>query len=172
MSRLAQLTHSMIHDCVDAMIAKTLAGTIVSWNSAAERLFGYAEQDVLGHSIHSIVPPELVGEESAILDRLAQGQRVQDLHTHRLNKSGQRIAVTMTISPLRDRDGQVIGASGLTKMDFNTVAPVWQAAISFTAIRIGIAKNTPATPQNQPANQIAKNRMIGLRLRRKPISSG
>lgn len=115
MSRLSQLSYSMIHDCVDAMIAKTLAGTIVSWNAAAETLFGYTEQEALGHSISFIVPPELVGEEAAILDRLAQGQRVQDLHTHRMNKGGHRIAVTMTISPLRDRDGQVIGASTIVR---------------------------------------------------------
>lgn len=115
MSRLSQLTYSMIHDCVDAMIAKTLAGTIVSWNSAAERLFGYTEQEALGHSILFIVPPELMGEESAVLDRLAQGQRVEDLHTHRFNRDGQRIPVTMTISPLRDRDGQVIGASSIVR---------------------------------------------------------
>jgi diguanylate cyclase (GGDEF)-like protein/PAS domain S-box-containing protein len=115
MSRLTQLTYSMIHDCVDAMIAKTLAGTIVSWNAAAERLFGYSEQEALGHSILFIVPPELMGEEAAILDRLAQGQRVQELHTHRFNKEGQRIPITMTISPLRDRDGQVIGASSIVR---------------------------------------------------------
>jgi diguanylate cyclase (GGDEF)-like protein/PAS domain S-box-containing protein len=119
MSRLAQLTYSMIHDCVDAMIAKTLTGTIVSWNSSAERLFGYTEQEALGHSILTIVPPELAGEESAILERLAQGQHIQDLHTYRLNKHGQRLPVTMTISPLRDRDGQVIGASTIVRERLN-----------------------------------------------------
>jgi len=115
MSRLVQLAYSMIDDCVDAMIAKTLAGTIVSWNSSAERLFGYTKQEALGRSILTIVPPELIGEESAILDRLAQGQRVQDLYTHRLNRNGQRMAVSMTISPLRDRDGEVIGASSIVR---------------------------------------------------------
>lgn len=115
MSRLAQLTHSIIHDCVDGMIAKTLTGTIVSWNSAAERMFGYTAQEMLGHSILTIVPPELAGEESAILDRLAQGHGIQDLQTTRLHKNGQRIAVTMTISPLRDRSGEVIGASTIVR---------------------------------------------------------
>lgn len=119
MSRIAQLTHSMIHDCVDAMIAKTLTGTIVSWNSAAERMFGYTVQETLGHTILTIVPPELVGEETAILDRLAQGQSIQDLRTLRLHKNGQRVPVTMTISPLRDRAGEVIGASTIVRRPLN-----------------------------------------------------
>jgi diguanylate cyclase (GGDEF)-like protein/PAS domain S-box-containing protein len=105
----------MIHDCVDAMIAKTLSGTIVSWNAAAERMFGYTSQDAIGRTVLTIVPPELVGEESAILDRLAQGQPIQDFYTLRLHKNGQRIPVTMTISPLRDRAGHVIGAATIVR---------------------------------------------------------
>ncbi len=115
MSRITQLTHSMIHDCVDAMIAKTLTGTIVSWNSAAERIFGYSPQEAVGRSILTIVPQELAGEEAAILDRLALGQCIQDLRTARLRKDGQRIDVAMTISPLRDRAGEVIGASSIIR---------------------------------------------------------
>jgi diguanylate cyclase (GGDEF)-like protein/PAS domain S-box-containing protein len=105
----------MIHDCVDAMIAKTLTGTIVSWNSAAERIFGYTAQETLGHSVLIIVPPELVGEASAILERVSKGQCIQDLRTQRVHKNGQRITVSITISPLRDRSGEVIGASTIVR---------------------------------------------------------
>ena len=122
MSRISQLDRSMIHDCVDAMIAKTLNGTIVSWNSAAERMFGYTAQETLGHSILAIVPKELVGEESAILDRLARGHPIQDMRTVRLHKSGMRLAVTMTISPLRDRVGEVIGVSSIVRRPVHLTA--------------------------------------------------
>lgn len=121
MSRINQLAYSMIHDCVDAIIAETLTGTIVSWNLAAEKMFGYSEKEALGRSILILVPKELHDEESTILECLSRGQRLQEFHTSRLHKDGRRIPVVFTISPLMDKSGQVIGASTIVRLAINSM---------------------------------------------------
>lgn len=116
MTRLEQLTFSMIQDCVDAIIAKTLTGAIVSWNTAAEQIFGYKEREVLGHSIMLLVPPEKQQEEVEILERLNRGEGIHDLATVRMHKNGTRIPVMLTISPIRDDAGHVIGAAKIARV--------------------------------------------------------
>ncbi|MGC3982943.1 MAG: diguanylate cyclase [Steroidobacteraceae bacterium] len=115
MTRLDRLAHSMIHDCVDAIVAKTLTGTIVAWNAAAEQLFGYTEREALGHSIMMLVPQDKAIEESEVLARLARGERMQDFTTCRLHKNGNRISVMLTISPIHDGSGNVIGAAVMVR---------------------------------------------------------
>ena len=100
----------------DAIISKTLAGTIVSWNAGAERMYGYSASEVLGRSIFSIlVPPELAHEVPGIMARLQRGEVVQHLETVRMRKDGRRIDVSLTVSPIRDPDGTVTGAAAIAR---------------------------------------------------------
>ena len=95
----------------DAIISKTLEGRITSWNAGATRIFGYEASEMIGQSIFRIIPPELQGEEYEILARLQRGGRIDHYETVRVAKDGRRIDVSLTVSPLHDRSGKVIGAS-------------------------------------------------------------
>jgi len=95
----------------DAIISKTLDGRITSWNTGATRIFGYEASEMIGESILRIIPPELHGEERVILARLQRGERIDHYETVRVAKDGRRVDVSLTVSPLRDRSGKVVGAS-------------------------------------------------------------
>lgn len=99
----------------DAIIGKTLDGTIVSWNASAERMYGYSASEIIGRPISSLVPPELVDETPSVLERLKRGERVEHLETVRVRKDGRRIEVSLTISPIRDGEGRVTGASAIAR---------------------------------------------------------
>ena len=111
----------------DAIISKTLEGRITSWNKGAERLFGYTAQEVIGKSIHVIVPPEGRGQVAEILDRIKHGERVEHLDVVRIRKDGTRVSVSLTVSPVHDRRGLVIGASK-TARDI-TARMAWEAEL-------------------------------------------
>jgi PAS domain S-box-containing protein len=95
----------------DPIISKSPDGTVTSWNSAAEALFGYSAAEMIGQSVRRIIPPELMAEEDEILDRLRAGQSVEHFETERLTKDGRRVPVSLTISPIKDATGLVVGAS-------------------------------------------------------------
>ncbi len=95
----------------DAVIGKTLDGTVTSWNAAAAHIFGYEESEMVGQSITRIIPPELQAEEKQILARLKQGKRIEHFETVRMAKDGHRINISLTVSPVRDKSGMLIGAS-------------------------------------------------------------
>jgi PAS domain S-box-containing protein len=95
----------------DAIISKTLDGRITSWNAGATRIFGYDASEMIGESILRIIPPELHGEEKEILAKLQRGERIEHYETVRVAKDGRRVDVSLTVSPLRDRSGKVVGAS-------------------------------------------------------------
>jgi PAS domain S-box-containing protein len=95
----------------DAIISKTLEGIITSWNGGAARIFGYEASEMIGQSILRLIPPELHGEEGEILARLQRGERIDHYETVRIAKDGRRVDVSLTVSPLRDRSGTVVGAS-------------------------------------------------------------
>ena len=99
----------------DAIISKTLDGRIVSWNAGAEQLFGYRAEEVLGQPITLLIPPERHDEERVILDRLRRGERIEHYETVRVTKDGRRIDVSLTISPVRDGAGRIIGASKISR---------------------------------------------------------
>ena len=98
----------------DAIIGKTLAGTITSWNAGAERLFGYSEQEIIGQSILRLVPPERVDEERQILQRLAGGN-VARFDTVRLHKDGHPVYLSVTSTPIRDSSGNLLGVSKVAR---------------------------------------------------------
>ena len=106
---------SIVESSGDAIIAKTLDGTVTAWNSAAERMFGYSAGEMIGQSITRLFPPELLGEEDEIIARLRSGERVGDRETRRLHKDGREVHVSLTISPIRNAAGEIIGASKIIR---------------------------------------------------------
>jgi two-component system sensor kinase FixL len=110
-SRLAAIVESSD----DAIIAKDLNGTILSWNKAAERLFGYTAAEIIGQPITNIFPPDRIEEEAVFLDRISRGEVVDHYETARRRKDGQIIWVSATISPIRDDSGTIIGASKILR---------------------------------------------------------
>jgi PAS domain S-box-containing protein len=99
----------------DAILSKTLDGIVTSWNAGAQNLFGYSAQEMIGQSITLIIPPDHIEEEMAIMARIGAGERIDHYETVRLSRDGQRLDVSLTISPLRDARGKVIGASKILR---------------------------------------------------------
>ncbi len=106
---------AIVESSDDAIIAKTLDGVISAWNAAAERMFGYAEGEAIGQPITMIIPSDLYEEEYEILRRLRAGERVDHYETVRVTKAGEYIDVSLTISPLRDPAGRIIGCSKIAR---------------------------------------------------------
>lgn len=99
----------------DAIVSKTLDGTISSWNGGAAKIFGYQASEMIGQPIFRIIPPDLHDEEREILARLQDGERLQHYETVRITKDGRRVDVSLTVSPLFSRSGQVVGASKVAR---------------------------------------------------------
>jgi PAS domain S-box-containing protein len=112
--QLARLA-AIVQSSDDAIVSKTLDGLIVSWNAGAERLFGYRPEEIIGKSITAIIPPELHGEERDILDRLRRGERIDHFETIRVRKDGRRVQLSITVSPIRDASGTIVGASKIAR---------------------------------------------------------
>jgi PAS domain S-box-containing protein len=108
---LRALLAAVVASSDDAIITKTLQGTITSWNAAAERLLGYTASEAIGQSILLLVPMDRRDEELHIIENLRSGRRIDHYETVRVAKGGRQIEVALTISPIRDSKGQVIGAS-------------------------------------------------------------
>lgn len=102
---------AIIQSSDDAIISKTLDGFIQSWNSGAERLFGYTAEEAIGRHITLIIPSDRIEEERQILDRLRRGERVEHFETVRLGKEGRQLNMSLTVSPIKDREGRIVGAS-------------------------------------------------------------
>ena len=99
----------------DAIIGKSLDGRISSWNAGAERLFGYTPEEAIGNSITMVIPPDKLEEERTILSRLRHGERIEHLETERVRKDGRRIDISLTISPILNGAGQIVGASKIAR---------------------------------------------------------
>jgi PAS domain S-box-containing protein len=106
---------AIVDDSEDAIVSKTLDGIILSWNAGAERLFGYTAAEAVGQPITLIIPPERHGEEFEVLARLRHGERVEHFETVRVSKEGRRIDISLTVSPVRDGEGRIIGASKIAR---------------------------------------------------------
>ncbi len=106
---------AIVESSDDAIMSKTLDGVITSWNPAAERLFGYTAAEAIGKPMLTIFPPEHVEEEKDILARIARGESIDHYETQRVRKDGKCILVAVTISPLRDESGRVVGASKIAR---------------------------------------------------------
>jgi PAS domain S-box-containing protein len=99
----------------DAIVGKTLSGTVTSWNEGAARLFGYSEAEMIGQPTRRVIPQDRQDEENHILARIAAGQRIDHYETVRLHKDGRLIDVSVTVSPIRNAAGNIIGASKIVR---------------------------------------------------------
>ncbi len=106
---------AIVESSDDAIVGKDLKGIITSWNAAATRLFGYQPEEVIGQSVLKLIPPELQYEEAHILGKLTAGERIDHYETKRLRKDGTTFDVSLTISPIKDSKGRVIGASKIAR---------------------------------------------------------
>jgi len=113
MERLQLAT--IVQSSDDGMISKSLDSVVLSWNQAAERIYGYSAEEMIGENISKLVPQDLNDELSAIVERLKKGERIEQLETLRQCKSGAIIDVSLTVSPMRDNAGTVIGASTIVR---------------------------------------------------------
>ena len=107
----SHLLASIVESSEDAIVSRNLNGRIVSWNGGAERLFGYRTDEAIGQSIEMLIPPDCLQEESNIIERMKRGERVEHFETIRVRKDGRRIHVSLTVSPLRDSEERIVGAS-------------------------------------------------------------
>jgi PAS domain S-box-containing protein len=99
----------------DAIVSKTLEGIITTWNAGAERMFGYTAEDIIGQPILRLIPRDLHDEEYRILERIKAGERINHYETVRVAKDGHRVPVSLTISPIKDGEGKIIGASKIAR---------------------------------------------------------
>jgi PAS domain S-box-containing protein len=102
---------TIVESSEDAIISKSLEGKILTWNAAAQRLFGYSPEEIVGKPVTALIPPDLLQEELGILERVQRGEMVQRLETARVAKDGRRVSVSLRVSPIKDEEGRVIGAS-------------------------------------------------------------
>jgi len=110
-----RLLAAIVQSSEDAIISKTLDGRVTSWNKAAERIFGYTAEEMLGRPISLLAPPGRADEMRGILDRIRDGERVEHYETERQRKDGKIIQVALTVSPIRDQAGRVVGASKIAR---------------------------------------------------------
>ncbi|RVU00372.1 PAS domain S-box protein [Mucilaginibacter limnophilus] len=106
---------AIIESSDDAIISKTLDGTITSWNHAAEKLFGYTEEEIIGKPITTLIPTERLDEEKHIISSVSNNKKVDHFETIRVHKNGHEIQISLTVSPIRNNRGQVVGASKIAR---------------------------------------------------------
>jgi len=115
----AEETRALLAEIVassdDAIISKDLHGAITSWNRGARELFGYAAEEVIGKLVTLLIPPDRIDEEQGILERIRRGERIDHYETVRQHKDGRRLNISLTVSPIRDAGGRVIGAAKIAR---------------------------------------------------------
>jgi PAS domain S-box-containing protein len=112
---LVSLLSAIVDSAEDAIVSKTLDGIITSWNPGAEKIFGYTAEEAIGRSIRLIIPPELQQEEDYILSRLRRGEKIEHFETVRVTKDGRRLDISLTVSPIRNSSGTIVGASKIAR---------------------------------------------------------
>jgi PAS domain S-box-containing protein len=112
---ITQYLAAIVDSSDDAIISKDLHGRITSWNKGAERIFGYTFGEAVGNSIAMLIPADRQGEESTILERFNRGERIEHYETIRKHKDGSRIEISLTVSPLWNAKGEIIGASKIAR---------------------------------------------------------
>ena len=106
---------SIVESSDDAIISKNLDGIIISWNRGAERVFGYTADEAIGQPITIVIPEDRQNEEREILTRVRRGQRIEHFETLRRRKHGSLIVVSITVSPVKDGEGRIVGASKIAR---------------------------------------------------------
>lgn len=113
--RVESMLAAIVEYSADAIISKTLNGTITSWNKGAELIFGYKADEVIGKSITILIPRDRLGEEAIILSKLKRGEHIAHYETTRIRKDGTPIIISLTVSPIKDGNGNIIGASKIAR---------------------------------------------------------
>ncbi|MGH8336100.1 MAG: PAS domain S-box protein, partial [Gammaproteobacteria bacterium] len=111
----AALLSAIVDSSFDAIVSKTLNGIVTSWNRTAEELFGYSAAEMIGQNITTIIPPELRAEEDYVLGCIRRGEKVPPFETIRQAKDCRRLNISLTVSPIRDSQGFIIGASKIAR---------------------------------------------------------
>ena len=156
----AQRLAAIVESSEDAIVSKDLDGTITSWNRGAERVFGYLAEDVIGKPITILIPPDRMNEEPEIIGRVRRGERVDHYDTVRRRKDGSLIDISLTVSPIKDTDGRIIGASKIARDITERKRAQEQQKLLVNEMKHRI-KNSLATIQaiaTQTLNQHAKER--------------
>jgi len=111
----ADILAAIVESSDDAIIAKDLHGTVLAWNRGAERMYGYTATEIIGKPISVLIPPDQPNELIDIMARLARGERVEHYETVRVTKDGRHLDVSLSISPVKDAAGRVVGASTIAR---------------------------------------------------------
>jgi len=111
----SSLLAAIVENSDDAIIGKSLDGTILSWNAGAQKIYGYSAIEAVGRSISILVPPDQIDDLELILEKIKQGKPVFHYETHRMRKDGTQIQVSLTLSPVKDRSGKLVGASTIAR---------------------------------------------------------
>jgi PAS domain S-box-containing protein len=123
---------AVVESSDDAIVTKDLNGVITSWNAAAERMFGYTAAEAVGRSIRMLIPTELQNEEDMVLARIRAGEKIDHFETTRQDKGGRRLSISLTVSPIRDESGTIVGASKVAR-DISERSRLLAAAHEHTA---------------------------------------
>jgi len=124
---------AIVESSDDAIVSKDLNGIVTSWNAAAERIFGYNAEEIVGRSITLLIPPELQDDELMILSKIRAGERLEHFQTVRVRKDGKRIDVSLTVSPIKDEQGHIVGAAKIAR-DITQQKKIDEAALQLAAI--------------------------------------
>ncbi|WP_052184891.1 sensor domain-containing protein [Methylotenera sp. N17] len=124
---LASHYAAIIKDADDAIIANDLNGVITSWNSAAEQIYGYTAEEIMGRSVFVLFPPDKLNEEASILYDISNGKKLKHYYTTRLHKNGELLNISLTLSPIIDTDGKIVGISKIARKLCDTSNQAWLA---------------------------------------------
>ncbi len=149
----------------DAIIGKTLDGTIISWNKGAERIYGYTADQVLGRPISILIPADRPNELPSILSRIARGERIDHYLTKRARKDGQIIDISVTISPVQDETGRIVGASAIAR-DVTAQEGITKEALRIREEFISVAAHELRTPLT---TMYARLQLVERRLARQEL---
>jgi PAS domain S-box-containing protein len=165
---LQTLLAAVVEDSDDAILSKMLDGTILTWNKAAERMYGYRPEEVIGKNVSMLLPPDRPAEVDEILERMQRGERLEHFETTRRTKSGRILNVSLTISPVRDSEGKIIAASSIAR-------DITQTKMAEEAIRnserLAVAGRMAATIAHEINNPLeAVTNILYLLAQKEPLS--
>jgi PAS domain S-box-containing protein len=170
--QIAQLLAAIVESSDDAIISKDLSGIIMSWNSGAQRIFGYGAEEVIGKPVTILIPPDRVDEEPDILARIRAGERIEHYETVRRRKDGTLVDISLSVSPVRNAQGVIVGASKIArdvterkKMEKQRellIAELSHRVKNTLAIVLSIEKLTFSGLQDTTANRAFRARIQAL----------